>query len=106
MDAKYKTTLEPNSTEYPASLRHCVVHEHPSAITALGNLDLLHNELLGFFCSVRCPGHTILKTFVLESPDNAHFLELGTVPVQTDDPMPLIAREDSHTHRFLLNTPR
>lgn len=65
MDVTYKTTLEPNSTEYPASLRHGVEHEHPPAITALGNLDLLDRTLLGFFCSVRCPGDTILKTYDL-----------------------------------------
>ena len=65
MDAKYKTTLEPNSIEYPASQRHCVDHEHPPAITALGNLDLLDRTLLGFFCSLRCPGDIIIKTYDL-----------------------------------------
>ena len=65
MDVTYKTTLEPSSTEYPASLRYRLEHEHPSAITVLGNLELLDRTLLGFFCSVRCPGNTILKVYDL-----------------------------------------
>ncbi len=35
------------------------------AITSKGNLDLLDRKLLGFFCSVRCPGDVILKIYDL-----------------------------------------
>ena len=35
------------------------------AITSRGNLDLLDRRLIGFFCSVRCPGDVILKTYDL-----------------------------------------
>jgi predicted Rossmann fold nucleotide-binding protein DprA/Smf involved in DNA uptake len=32
---------------------------------AIGNLDILEMDLLGFFCSVECPGNVILKTYDL-----------------------------------------
>ena len=32
---------------------------------AIGNLDILKKDLLGFFCSVKCPGNVILKTYDL-----------------------------------------
>jgi predicted Rossmann fold nucleotide-binding protein DprA/Smf involved in DNA uptake len=31
--------------------------------TSRGNLDLLHNRTLALFCSVRCPGNLILRTY-------------------------------------------
>ena len=31
----------------------------------IGNLDILNKNLLGFFCSVKCPGNIILKTYDL-----------------------------------------
>ena len=34
-------------------------------ITAKGNLEVLNKPLVGFFCSVRCPGDVILKTYDL-----------------------------------------
>ena len=65
MDAKYKTTLEPNSTEYPAILRRCEVNGRPPVVTVQGKPGLLEGELLGFFCSIRCPGDIILKIYDL-----------------------------------------
>lgn len=65
MDARYKTTLKPNAIEYPAILRRRVDNEHPPAIRVHGNLELLNKGLIGFFCSVRCPGDAILKTYDL-----------------------------------------
>jgi predicted Rossmann fold nucleotide-binding protein DprA/Smf involved in DNA uptake len=35
----------------------------PKIITALGNLDILRNEALAVFCSNKCPGSIILKTY-------------------------------------------
>jgi len=35
----------------------------PERIWAMGNLDLLARPLLALFCSSRCPGATILKTY-------------------------------------------
>ena len=65
MDAIYKTTLTPNTIEYPAILRDCADIENPPVITVHGNLNLLDGRLLGFFCSQRCPGDTILKIYDL-----------------------------------------
>ena len=31
----------------------------------IGNIDILNRKLLGFFCSVKCPGNIILKTYDL-----------------------------------------
>jgi hypothetical protein len=30
---------------------------------AIGNLDILHTNFLGVFCSTRCPGNIILNTY-------------------------------------------
>ena len=37
---------------------------YPSVWT-IGNLEILNKKLLGFFCSVKCPGNIILKTYDL-----------------------------------------
>ena len=37
---------------------------HPNLWT-IGNPDILNRDLLGFFCSVKSPGHIILKTYDL-----------------------------------------
>jgi predicted Rossmann fold nucleotide-binding protein DprA/Smf involved in DNA uptake len=34
-------------------------------IWSIGNLDILQRPLLGFFCSVKCPGELILRTYDL-----------------------------------------
>jgi predicted Rossmann fold nucleotide-binding protein DprA/Smf involved in DNA uptake len=45
-------------------------------IAALGSLALLRSPILGFFCSVRCPGNVILQTY-----DLARALRDAGVPV-------------------------
>jgi predicted Rossmann fold nucleotide-binding protein DprA/Smf involved in DNA uptake len=37
----------------------------PAVITGLGNLEILNQKKLAFFCSVKCPGHVILKAYDL-----------------------------------------
>jgi predicted Rossmann fold nucleotide-binding protein DprA/Smf involved in DNA uptake len=37
----------------------------PEALTAIGNLDILQNKALAVFCSNKCPGNIILKTYDL-----------------------------------------
>ena len=49
----------------PASLRRCSDKGILLPVTAKGNLEVLHKPLVGFFCSVRCPGDIILKTYDL-----------------------------------------
>ncbi len=49
---------------YPAGLKACLGKAAPSAIWACGNTDLLAEEgRLAIFCSVKCPGSLILKTY-------------------------------------------
>jgi predicted Rossmann fold nucleotide-binding protein DprA/Smf involved in DNA uptake len=50
---------------YPTSLRLHLRGDAPSSLTALGNLDLLRRKTLAFFCSIKCPGNLILKTYDL-----------------------------------------
>ena len=65
MDARNSIILQPDATEYPAILRRCEVNGHPPVVTVQGNPGLLDGKLLGFFCSMRCPGDIILKIYDL-----------------------------------------
>lgn len=56
---------ESGTPDTPAVLQRCAEDGSVSAITSKGNLDLLDRKLIGFFCSVRCPGDAILKTYDL-----------------------------------------
>ena len=49
----------------PAALRRCFDTASAPAVTVRGDLTLLDGTLTGFFCSVRCPGDVILKTYDL-----------------------------------------
>jgi len=57
--------LLPDDPGYPAVLRRCSENGRPPTVTAQGDLGILHDTLLGFFCSVRSPGDAILKTYDL-----------------------------------------
>jgi len=54
--------LKQGSAIYPSSLQKYLGRHAPAVITGLGNLDVLNHKKLAFFCSVKCPGHLILKT--------------------------------------------
>jgi predicted Rossmann fold nucleotide-binding protein DprA/Smf involved in DNA uptake len=56
------TTVSPNDTRYPLSLRQ-VGDSAPAQIWAAGPLRILDGDKTGFFCSSQCPGGVILKTF-------------------------------------------
>ena len=47
------------------ALRRCSEAGDVPTITSKGNLSILDKTLIGFFCSVRCPGDIILKTYDL-----------------------------------------
>ena len=49
--------------QYPSSLRTHLANHSPKTITALGNPTILQSKILAFFCSVKCPGHLILKAY-------------------------------------------
>ncbi len=53
--------LKQSSSIYPSSLKKYLGRHAPAVITGLGNLDILNHKKLAFFCSVKCPGHLILK---------------------------------------------
>ena len=49
----------------PDTLQRCFNAVSTLAVNVLGDLALLDGMLTGFFCSVRCPGDIILKTYDL-----------------------------------------
>jgi len=51
--------------KYPQTLNRFLENRAPKNIFALGNLDLLRQETIALFCSVKCPGNLILKTYDL-----------------------------------------
>lgn len=56
---------EPGMPDTPAALQRCLDTTGALVITVQGDLTLLDGTLTGFFCSVRCPGDVILKTYDL-----------------------------------------
>ena len=56
---------EPGMPDTPAALNRCFNAVSTPAVSVLGDLALLDGVLTGFFCSVRCPGDIILKTYDL-----------------------------------------
>jgi len=59
------TVIGPKSRDYPSSLRNKKARALFPKIWSLGNLEILKKPLLGFFCSVKCPGEVILQTYDL-----------------------------------------
>ena len=49
----------------PAVLRRCAGAGGEAPVALLGDPGILEGRLIGFFCSIRCPGDVILKTFDL-----------------------------------------
>ena len=56
---------EPGMPDTPATLQRCFDTARTPAVAVQGDLALLDGALTGFFCSVRCPGDIILKTYDL-----------------------------------------
>ena len=65
MDPENRTLLRPDADDYPAALRRCADAGSAPAFTLNGDLRILDSTRIGFFCSVRCPGDVILKTYDL-----------------------------------------
>lgn len=53
------------ASDTPAPLWRCSEKGILCRVTAKGSLEVLDKPLVGFFCSVRCPGDVILKTYDL-----------------------------------------
>ena len=54
-----------NDSGYLFSLKKYLKESAPQSITALGNPDILGNRSIALFCSAKCPGDLILKTYDL-----------------------------------------
>lgn len=70
------TILTLKNANYPSSLTGAKEGKLFPRIWSIGNLDILKRPLLGFFCSVKCPGDLILRTY-----DLARALREAGVPV-------------------------
>ena len=57
--------LKKNDANYPSALKQHLGKDAPNAITAIGNLDILRKNPTAFFCSTKCPGDLIVKTYDL-----------------------------------------
>ncbi|HWP91527.1 MAG TPA: DNA-processing protein DprA [Thermodesulfobacteriota bacterium] len=62
MNIKY---ISKDDLIYPSELKSYMGGQAPQSIIALGNLDILRQKKLALFCSVKCPGSLILKTYDL-----------------------------------------
>jgi predicted Rossmann fold nucleotide-binding protein DprA/Smf involved in DNA uptake len=51
--------------KYPQTLIELLGNRAPKYVFALGNLDLMGQETVALFCSIKCPGNLILKTYDL-----------------------------------------
>jgi len=54
-----------NDPNYPSALNKHLAENAPDTITSLGNIDILRHNSTALFCSVKCPGNLILKTYDL-----------------------------------------
>lgn len=74
----------PEHPAYPPGLKTCVAFKTAPTLTAIGNLNLLQKpaigsavpEVIALFCSIKCPGDLILKTY-----DLAQALRDAKIPV-------------------------
>lgn len=57
--------LTEESGNYPKGVLRCLGDGAPPQFTAMGNMDALSRKKLALFCSVRCPGWLIVKTYDL-----------------------------------------
>ncbi|MEW6665275.1 MAG: hypothetical protein AB1512_08650 [Thermodesulfobacteriota bacterium] len=69
-------TVDSRSPIYPAPLRSKKILAAFPRISIIGNPDILKRSLLGLFCSIKCPGDLILRTY-----DLARALRDAGVPV-------------------------
>jgi predicted Rossmann fold nucleotide-binding protein DprA/Smf involved in DNA uptake len=55
--------LKKDSPNYPSALKQHLGKDALDTITAIGNLDILRHNSTAFFCSTKCPGNLIVKTY-------------------------------------------
>ncbi len=52
-----------NFPSYPINLKKYLTDSAPEGITVIGNPNILQNRTLALFCSKKCPGSLIIKTY-------------------------------------------
>ena len=57
--------LQCNDSNYPPPLKKHLGKDAPDIITGLGNIDILRHNSTALFCSAKCAGDLILKTYDL-----------------------------------------
>ncbi len=55
--------LNQGDSGYPAQLHMALAGNAPARISVLGNVDILKEKKTAFFCSSKCPGDLIIKTY-------------------------------------------
>ena len=69
-------TITSNDSTYPIALTNCIAFKSPPTLSAIGNLILIQKPAMALFCSMKCPGDLILKTY-----DLAQALRDAKIPV-------------------------
>jgi len=57
--------IKQNNPNYPSALNKHMGEDAPKALTTNGNIDILRHNSTALFCSQKCPGDLILKTYDL-----------------------------------------
>ena len=57
--------IKQNNPNYPSALKKHMGEDAPKALTTIGNIDILRHNSTALFCSQKCPGDLILKTYDL-----------------------------------------
>ena len=55
--------LKKNAPAYPSALKKHLGKDAPDTVMAIGNLHILRHNSTAFFCSTKCPGNLIVKTY-------------------------------------------
>lgn len=55
--------IETSHLEYLSVIKEKAFQIQYPNLWTIGNLDILKKDLLGLFCSVKCPGNVIIKTY-------------------------------------------
>ena len=57
--------IEVGASDYPPILRKCLDSYPLSGLSYIGKLEILEKRLMAWFCSSRCPGEVVLRTYDL-----------------------------------------
>ncbi len=57
------THIHKGDSHYPSQLVVCLGDHSPATLSCIGNVELLKSRPLAFFCSNKCPGNLIIKTY-------------------------------------------